>query len=456
MRVAAGVAAGVFAAAVAGVHAVNHSAAVGGRDSGICNSLHAKHCHGDNLQPVWNCKSHEVCCEACEKEPGCKAWSWDFGASQCFLKTGCSNPKYDEKFHSGIAGGSPSPPPAPGPPPTPSGGPGISAKPKRSDNFFLIIGDWGHHLGGPASCQQKVANMMQAYVAKQQRAGKKCLFVGSLGDNFYYTGLKNEGSWKSVWSDVYGVNDPGSALHDVPWLSVMGNHDLGNDGASCACGSGCNQFNGGHRPSGTDKFWMPDYNWNVFIPGVDLEVIGIDTNSLDAHGLGGDGCHNGAKQVCQQCGSHYESFLHGKMHEGFDLIDKQARSTQAKTALILQHYDDYTHYHGTPITRYVKERFEKANGHKAKVISAYGHRHEQRCQMGNSGKCDMILSGGGGGYQGGAYYGFVAVHLTDDGGFTTLIDSSEVRFSQHSCPKPGMQSGSEEQEAEEEEEKITV
>merc|ERR1712039_78499 len=92
--------------------------------------------------------------------------------------------------------------------------------------------------------------------------------------------------------------------------------------------------------------------------------IGLDTNALDVDGIGGDGCHNGAK---------------------------------------------------------------------AKVLSAYGHAHDQICEGSRDRGCDVILTGGGGGWKGGGYFGFTAVHLTDDGGFQTKLETSEVRISQHSC-----------------------
>lgn len=49
------------------------------------------------------------------------------------------------------------------------------------------------------------------------------------------------------------------------------------------------------------------------------------------------------------------------------------------------------------------------------------------------------MTGGGAGYAGGGWYGFTAVHLTDDGGFTTHIDNNDlagappVRFPQNQC-----------------------
>jgi hypothetical protein len=50
----------------------------------------------------------------------------------------------------------------------------------RSNNYFLILGDWGKS-GGPGECQSEVARMMKTYVRDQASAGKKLLFVAVVG-----------------------------------------------------------------------------------------------------------------------------------------------------------------------------------------------------------------------------------------------------------------------------------
>merc|ERR1712039_634897 len=78
--------------------------------------------------------------------------------------------------------------------------------------------------------------------------------------------------------------------------------------------------------------------------------------------------------------------------------------------------------------------FQKANGGKAKVLSAAGHAHDQKCEGSRTHGCDVILTGGGGGYVDGAKsLGFTAVHLTDDGGYEVVLETPEVRFSAKSC-----------------------
>lgn len=398
------------------------------RTEGICDVSKGLQCWGDDIKNIGPVSTDAECCQACQAFSGCNAWTWNWqNGRDCYLKSACSDKRNDSLYHSGIG--------APGPsPPSPDNPLGIVPLPKRSDNFFLIIGDWG--VPRPSSnwpyaagqCQDKVAQMMKDYVQKFEAQGKKCLFVGAVGDNFYSTGLQDDAHWAEQWSNVYGTNDVNSPLHDIPWLAVMGNHDLGNADATCACGNGCKQFNGAHRPSGTESFWMPDYYWHYYIPGVDVEVIGIDTNAIDVGGIGGDGCKNGGAVTCQTCGgqNNIQTFLSGKQSAGENYLDERARITSAKTALIMQHYD------GGLGAQY-KQRFENINGGKAQVLSAYGHAHDQACQGNRTRGCDVILTGGGGGWRGGAYFGFTAVHLTDDGGYETTLESNEVRISQGSC-----------------------
>jgi len=206
-------------------------------------------------------------------------------------------------------------------------------------------------------------------------------------------------------------------------LAIMGNHDHGDSDPHCSCGGVCKQFNNGPRPAGTEKFWLPDYYWHYLIPGVDLEVIGLDANSNDIRNLNGNGCKNCAA-VCGGIGN-VTNFLTGKMKEGTSYLEQRARTTTAKTALIIQHYPG--------VGADLKKRFDAANGGRTKTLSAYGHAHDQVCHGSRTYGCDIILSGGGGGWRGGGYFGFTAVHLTDDGGYNTVLETDEVRFPQKSC-----------------------
>ena len=102
----------------------------------------------------------------------------------------------------------------------------IMTRPLRSNNYFLILGDWGK-AGGPGSCQLAVAARLREYVALQKSLGKHLLFIASVGDNFYWTGATPE-AWLRTWAQPYGANDPNSPTYKVPWLSLC----LGGKGKS--------------------------------------------------------------------------------------------------------------------------------------------------------------------------------------------------------------------------------
>jgi len=167
------------------------------------------------------------------------------------------------------------------------------------------------------------------------------------------------------------------------------------------------------------------------IPDIQLEIIGLDTNAADVNGLGGGGCHGGAQKTCEVCGgiNNIKGFLNQKKREGEAYMDQRARATPATTVAILQHYPKYT-----GVSNGYKSRFEDANGHKAKVLSAAGHTHDQVCEGSRTYGCDVIMTGGGGGYiDHGSYLGFTAVHLTDDGGYQVVMETRETRFPRTWC-----------------------
>jgi len=319
--------------------------------------------------------------------------------------------------------GSPSPSP-----PSPGGENPLHIKPqpRRSDNFFFITADWGAPAGKKYGCQKKVAQMMRDYRSKQEKKGKKLLFVAAGGDNFYYTGMGQKSKayqFEHQWKSIY------TSLTNVPWLAVYGNHDHGSPDSGCACGKGCNQHNSAGRPPGAEKYWMPDYYWHYLIPEIKLEVIGLDMNVVDLKKIGGSGCDHGAKETCKRCGGikKIEEFLGKKKAEGEAYLDQRAKVTPATTVAIVQHYPG-------SVSKGLLQRFQKANRGKAKVLSAAGHAHDQKCEGSRTHGCDVILTGGGGGYVSGAkYLGFTAVHLTDDGGYEVVLETPEVRFSAKSC-----------------------
>jgi len=321
----------------------------------------------------------------------------------------------------------------------------IRADPVRSNNYLLVIGDWGR-AGGPGPCQTAVAEKMKAYVAQQKAAGKTLLAILSVGDNFYWSGVLPV-SWQSMWARPYGTLDADSPLFNVTWLAVLGNHDFGDDDPFAFCpyaqaqamatfagqSYGSAQLNADknpERPANTDSFWLPDYNYHYAIPEADLEVIAIDTNFQALGGLGGD--YRGHTRSFMDCGgaNMVEHFLSGVARAGMDLVLQRARANTASTVVIMQHYpgacprDEF--YGALPVERHGKVH----------VICTYGHVHEQKCKGKDTrGQCNDILSGGGGGCCAPSISsaGFAAVSLTDDGAFTADVESPSVAMPAGQC-----------------------
>eukprot|EP00928_Gymnodinium_smaydae_P011736 TRINITY_DN14300_c0_g5_i1.p1 TRINITY_DN14300_c0_g5~~TRINITY_DN14300_c0_g5_i1.p1 ORF type:complete len:662 (-),score=132.00 TRINITY_DN14300_c0_g5_i1:191-2176(-) len=318
----------------------------------------------------------------------------------------------------------------------------VQAAPKRSDNYIILIGDWGK-FQGPGPCQLAVARKMKEYVAKQRAKGKKLLVVGTVGDNFYWTGASPE-LWDPVWANVYGTNDPESPLFEVPWLATMGNHDYGDNDPYAFCpekapkaeiagqpyaGQQLNRDRNPSRPAGTESFWLPDYNYHYEIKEVGLELILVDTNYQNVvHNLGAGAI--GFREAFQKCGGHDEvaAFMRRVSDAGTELLRQRARLGSASTTVILQHYPEAREAVDNAFTGSLPE------GRTTHVIQAFGHWHDQFCQNHNeNGTCNMVLTGGGGGCCGGHRAGFTAVHLTDDGGFTVDLDSDEVSMPAFEC-----------------------
>jgi len=402
-------------------------------------------------------------CEArCGDDESCDCVAFRPSDGKCWKRKACNPDNFgdDDNFNTFVKPYTPSPPA----PPTPGGGGSgcesssgwinqyegnnpLNIKPaaNREDNYFLIIGDWGKD-GGPGSCQDRVADLMKQYVQNQAAQGKTLLFIASVGDNFYWSG-QDGSKWSNQWGDVYGHADAESPLYDIPWLAVLGNHDIGVTDPYLACPSsaalasmggqdyGSRQFNADknpERPDWTGKYWMPDYNFHYEIPEVGVEVVGVDTNGDHIDDLNG---HGHADGVFNPCGGrdNVQNFLGMIKNSGDDMLKCRAERGTASTVLVMQHYPDNKWD--------AKGTFENAlqqTGRKAGVISAYGHEHEQKCEgTDEQGQCNIIMTGSGGGCCEGdlphSHAGFTAIHLTSDGGFTSDVESDDVRLPQGAC-----------------------
>ena len=110
-------------------------------------------------------------------------------------------------------------------------------------------------------------------------------------------------------------------------------------------------------------------------------------------GMGGSAAgHDTAPGVRRREGGHRVPAQGGRLGRGLlgDLV-----KSDAQTVVLIQHYE-------TEGAR-VKDLFEVARRKHgkpaARVLSAYGHTHDQGCHRHNaeSGQCELIMTGGGGG-----------------------------------------------------------
>ena len=236
----------------------------------------------------------------------------------------------------------------------------------------------------------------------------------------------------------------------MPWLAVHGNHDLGDKDRFACCpdvapnikvsgqnyaGLQLNRDKNPFRPAGTERYWLPDYNYHYNIPEADLELIAVDRNYCDMDGLGGDvGGHTESMKSCgkgdQKAGLlKMTSFLNSVAAGSDNLLRARAANGTAKSVIIIQHYP-----HEKAVVRKI---FQGALGtRKPQVVQAYGHTHNQDCDVTGPGGCADVMTGGGGGccHPEVNLAGFTAVNLDDHGGMTVDVTSPDVRLKAGECP----------------------
>jgi len=158
----------------------------------------------------------------------------------------------------------------------------------------------------------------------------------------------------------------------------------------------------------------------------------VDTSArLNPEDVGGN--PRGRAQADALCGgrSVAQSFLNKTYEAGRRLVIERAKKNKAGTVLIIQHYP-----HFCPRDLF-EESLPASRKGKVKVLCAYGHVHDQKCdKKDESGMCLDILTGGGGGCCAPLINraGFTAVHLDSGSGVAAVdVESPEVRLPEGSC-----------------------
>jgi tartrate-resistant acid phosphatase type 5 len=190
---------------------------------------------------------------------------------------------------------------------------------------MLAIGDWGATTDKPGSCcnkYRKVANdslemkidyWAQINIAEilAQAAGdiKPTRIIGH-GDNIYWNGAGPDDidyRMETTFESVYDQPE----LEGIPWINVVGNHDLG--GSEYICGDKDYNFREcesteemlkylnlkfslqqEYKSANSDRWKLSDHYYveSVEENGVSVDIFNIDTNFADSHGV---------MQICCQC-----------------------------------------------------------------------------------------------------------------------------------------------------------
>lgn len=282
---------------------------------------------------------------------------------------------------------------------------------------IFAVGDWGallpnhytapnfrHHKKCPQECGYVygIDDKAQTLVAQQmlKRAdNSKPQYVLNVGDNFYYAGLPwncgsgagAAGQFASGWQSMYGH------LTNIPWLSVLGNHDYGGY-----------MFTRGWDSQIKYSFSNP--NWvmpaRYFMQTMDhgsfsVDYFMLDSNAFDAQYPDQDPDHNICSKVHNKPGASCASaggptsvddcnswFWSSYRAQQKWLEGKLAAST-ADWQVVVTHFPCghdsgwYTHLHK----------------HLGLDLLVTGHRHDQElwANSGSLGGMTCFVTGGGGG-----------------------------------------------------------
>ncbi|CAK4073533.1 unnamed protein product [Aphanomyces euteiches] len=317
---------------------------------------------------------------------------------------------------------------------------------------FLAIGDWGGTLGkgkgDPGTCcklynggidfgleRYKVDFYSQAYVAElmaQSATELHPLRILGHGDNFYWNGVGTKDAkyrFEHTFERVYNA----TSLRNIPWLNVVGNHDIG--GATFICGDKETELRECEsldelvkymdlRFEAQANYTSPHNNrWvlrghyyveRVSKHNVTVDVYNIDTNHADNHGgkdvccqcygytakLGienwvcndvqpGDlGCVGGNVTLYNACMDKVE----GWAHESLVRALADAKSSPATFKIINTHYSPHYHMNNEKMEQWYELCREAG-------IAAWfnGHTHGFNHDISNWGT-HFFQNGGGGGY----------------------------------------------------------
>lgn len=294
----------------------------------------------------------------------------------------------------------------------------------KSEATFLAIGDWGKHywlssmhfncktgkLTGSRcnSWSESYAReeAAQANTAKYMTEHAKKIHpsaVINVGDNFYMSGVSStySGAWCSVFENMYS-----DASLQVPWLSVLGNHDYGGD-----CCDGClftyslnkiHQLAAGCSQAQVDYDYEKDWQWpakkktrwvmpdryykKTFNFGtMKIDFFALDTNWADVTKMCGNNCPVGGCDKPQDC----YNFFQKLWREEMAWLKKELPASDAHWKFVIGHHP--------PAWAPIREILQTMKDPRQRNIYFSGHVHQMRYDVEDD--IDVIVTGAGGGFQ---------------------------------------------------------
>ncbi|QDZ20943.1 metallophosphoesterase [Chloropicon primus] len=249
---------------------------------------------------------------------------------------------------------------------------------------FLVVGDWGRDgLDG----QRAVARGM-ASLADELRPD----FVISTGDNFYIGGLASpsDSQFETSFVDVYNA---GSL--QVPWLTVLGNHDYGDSGGcgtadlnddACLPASKRSSRSPLHQlePSLRERDWRWFCDrYYTYAPSKDVELFFLDTNPFIKEYYNYSWAHDIPGGLSAQNAEGQKKFL-----------ERALESSEAAYKIVVGHHPFFSNgYRGgeTDLQDALGPLLERNN------VSMYlnGHDHDMQHVVGKSATTQFFTSGAG-------------------------------------------------------------
>jgi len=307
----------------------------------------------------------------------------------------------------------------------------------NGEGYIFAVGDWGNgdpdftmhwkchaRIYSPQNpeCQPGTPQWQRdsdaqfnvaAQMLKRAETLQPQAFINT-GDNIYVDGLNavNDPKMTKVFEDRYPNKE-----FQVPWLSVLGNHDWG--GHACYFDEGRNRLVRGYHqieydtepdwewPNQKKRRWvLPDtvYKKRITFGPVSIDIFGFDSNFARPE----ENC--GQVGFGQPCAPHLMGrcygFIEATKQKSIKFINEELAKSDATWKIVFAH-----HPSGNIRGRW-GDFIDVLNRHKVAIYLA-GHSHNLQ-RLYHGGVVELVTGAGGGAIQDNLPYGFTILHFTKD------------------------------------------